>query len=96
MCQMQGRLRLKSRTAVLALASRCVDADLAVEHLAMWDMLQVVPDSLVVALVKLSRESGRPDVVEGLLETLQKTQQLVPQEAVTEFKQWAERWVVAP
>ena len=94
--QMQGRLRMQGRASVLSLACRSMDADLALEHLATWDVWQQLPDSLVGLLVALSRQSGRPEVVERLLWTLHKTQQPVSQEVAMELRQWAERLVVPP
>ena len=94
--QMHGRLRMQGRASVLSLACRSVDADMALEHLAMWDTWQELPDSLVGLLVALSRESRQPEVVERLLQTLHQTQQPVTQEVATEFRQWAERLVVPP
>ena len=94
--QMQGRLRMQGRASVLSLACRSMDADLALEHLATWDVWQQLPDSLVGLLVALSRESGRPEVVERLLQTLHKTQQPVSREVAMELRQWAERLVVPP
>jgi pentatricopeptide repeat protein len=94
--QMHGRLRMQGRASVLSLACRSVDADMALEHLAMWDTWQELPDSLVGLLVVLSRESRRPEVVERLLQTLHQTQQPVTQEVATEFRQWAESSQLEP
>ena len=89
--QMEGRLRVQSLASVLSLACRLVDADLALEYLAMWDRTKSLPESLVGSLVALSRESGRMEVMESLLTVLRELQQPVGVESAAQFRLWAQR-----
>lgn len=89
--QMQGHLRVQSLALVLSLACREVDAGLGLEYLAKWNRTQELPEHIVRSLVALSRESGRPEVVERLLEILWDTRQTVGTESAAEFRLWAER-----
>lgn len=88
--KMQGHLRVQSLALVLSLACREVDAGLGLEYLAKWNRTQELPEHIVRSLVALSRESGRPEVVERLLEILWDTRQTVGTESAAEFRLWAE------
>ena len=88
---MQGRLRVGSQSSVLAMACNERDADLAMEFLASRHSPQPLPDPLVGALVALSRESCRPDLVEQLLRVVRETRQPLTGECVTQLSLWADR-----
>lgn len=89
--QMQGRLRVQSQSSVLSLACQTTDVELALEYLARWDVLQPVPETVVQSLAALSRESGRPDLMEKLLVVVRGTRQSLGEESATELRLWAER-----
>lgn len=89
--QMEGRLRVQSLASVLSLACRLVDADLALEYLAMWDRTKSLPEPLVGSLVALSRESGRMDVIDSLLAILRELRQPVGVDSAAQFRLWAQR-----
>jgi pentatricopeptide repeat protein len=87
--QMQGRLRVQSQSSVLAMACSERDADLAVEFLASRQSPQPLPASLVRDLVALSRETGRPDLVEQLLGVVRETRQPLTGDGVAQLRLWA-------
>jgi hypothetical protein len=82
---------VQSQSAVLAMACREGDADLALQFLGGREAAQPLPGQLVGQLVALSRETGRAEVVERLLAVVRETQQVLSRESTAELQQWAER-----
>ena len=89
--QMQGRLRVRSHAAVLSLACENRDVELALEYLRKWETAQPLPETLVQAVVAVSRETARPEVVEQVLRVLRETRQTLGPGSAAELRLWAER-----
>lgn len=89
--EMQGELRLQGRVAVLALACREGDVELAKEHLEKWDVLQPLPLGLGEELVRLALDTGHKAIVQAVFRTLRSTGQKVDERVAGALQVWAAR-----
>ena len=89
--EMQGQLRLQGTVAVLSLACRERDVELAKEYLEKWDVLQPLPLGVGEELVRLAVDAGHREIVEAVFRTVRNTGQKMDEKMARALQQWAAR-----